>query len=96
MGMSIDSDGAATTVIVMRDGQPASIEQFGPRTVDPQPIPSRDNDSATPWLALLGLSALGPIIWGALAWNRRRAQQLDPGADTDPFFAQDFVPRRDD
>jgi hypothetical protein len=96
--MSFRSDSGGTTVIVLRDGQPVSVDQVGPvpggEFGPPPQAPEQRNEQSGLWLALLGLSALAPITWAAMAWARRPGQAEIVGPD--PNFVDGFVPRRDD
>lgn len=82
-----------TTIIVMQDGRAIEVfEQSAPVAVaaPPQEPPNQSKFL----LALLALSLMPAIVWGALAWNRQRQQPVnfqEPNS-----YDTDFVPRRDD
>lgn len=104
MAMGWSSEQPYTTVIVMQDGQPIRIEQSGGPVAMAQngpqaaasasPEPGKTDSHGGLLLAVLMLSLMPVLTWGALAWNRRKGQ-TDPFVETDPVY-QEFVPRRDD
>ncbi len=84
-----------TTIIVMQDGRYVEVfEQSAPVAVAVA-APAQEAPQNTKILfALLALSLMPAIVWGALAWNRQRQQTR---TFTEPnSYDTDFVPRRDD
>lgn len=91
---------ARTTIIVVQNGQPMEMMQSGPVAVANPPQAMAPNPDPGPryglLFALLVLSAMPAVVWGALAWNRRRNNSIGDVAFAEPQPYQEFVPRRDD
>lgn len=83
-----------TTIIVMQDGRSVEVyEQYAPVAIA---APPQERPNHTKFLfALLALSLMPVIVWGALAWNRQRQQPVN-FKEPNSYEDTDFVPRRDD
>ncbi len=89
-----------TTIIVLQNGQPVEMMQSGPVAIANPPQAMAPNPDPGPryglLFALLVLSAMPAVVWGALAWNRRRSNSVGNVEFAEPQPYQEFVPRRDD
>lgn len=98
MSMRWSSSDPRTTVIVVQNGDPYQVSgpvaiANPPQAMAPLPDPGPRYGLL---FALLVLSAMPAVVWGALAWNRRRGNSIGNVEFAEPQPYQEFVPRRDD